>query len=159
MQVEGVPLPLVKAELADGLEEGEALNVPHRPPHLHHHDLRLLLLGHLADPFLDLVGDVGDDLDRLGEVLSPALLLDHREVDLPRGEVVPPGEVHVQEALVVADVQVGFGPVCGDEDLPVFVGAHRPRVHVDVGVYLDGRHPVPPGPEEGPEGGGEDPLA
>ena len=43
----------------------------------------------------------------------------------------PPGE-----ALVVAEVEVGLGAVVGDEDLAVLVGAHRPRIDVEVGVEL-----------------------
>jgi len=39
---------------------------------------------------LDLVGDVGNDLDGAAEVVAPALLLDHRAVDLARGDVVVP---------------------------------------------------------------------
>jgi hypothetical protein len=44
---------------------------------------------------------------------------------------------HAHEALVVAQVEVGLGPVVGDVDLAVLERAHRARIHVDVGIELD----------------------
>ncbi|MNJ66837.1 hypothetical protein D3C77_629510 [compost metagenome] len=40
------------------------------------------------------------------------------------------------EALVVAQVQIGFGAVFGDEHFTVLEGAHRARIDVDVRVEL-----------------------
>src|SRR5207302_11175422 len=45
-------------------------------------------------------------------------------------------EVLVDEALVVADVEVGLRPVLGDEYLAVLERAHRPRVDVEVRIEL-----------------------
>ena len=36
----------------------------------------------------------------------------------------------------MAEVQIGLGPVLGDEDLAMLVGRHGARVDVDVGVEL-----------------------
>src|SRR5881398_2284881 len=44
------------------------------------------------------------------------------------------GEVFVTEDG--ADVEVGLGPVLRDEDLAVLERAHRPWVHVEVGIEL-----------------------
>src|SRR6478736_6737376 len=44
------------------------------------------------------------------------------------------GEVLVDEALVVPDVEIGLGAVLGHEDLAVLEGAHRARVDVQVRV-------------------------
>ena len=83
--------------------------------------------GGLADDRLDLVGDVGNHLDRLAQILAAALLLDDGVVDAAGGEVVEPGHPGVGEALVVAQVEVGLGAVVGDEDLAVLERAHRAR--------------------------------
>ena len=40
------------------------------------------------------------------------------------------------EALVVAQVEIGLGPVVGHEDLAVLIGAHRARIDVEIGVEL-----------------------
>ena len=38
--------------------------------------------------------------------------------------------------LVMAEVEIGFRPVVGDEDLAVLVRAHRARIDVEVRVEL-----------------------
>src|SRR5205814_4539841 len=63
---------------------------------------------------LDLVGDVRDELYRAAEVVAPALLLDHRFVDLAGGEVVGAAHLRALQTLVVAQVQVGFRAVLRD---------------------------------------------
>jgi len=68
-------------------------------------------------------------------------------------------EVFVDEALVVAQVQVGLGAVVGDEHLAVLQGAHGARVDVDVGVHLLDADPEAAALEKAPDGGGGDALA
>jgi hypothetical protein len=68
-------------------------------------------------------------------------------------------QVDVEEALVVADVEVGLGAVLGDEDLTVLERVHRARVDVEIGVELLHRHLQPARPEQVSEGGGGEPLA
>jgi hypothetical protein len=79
---------------------------------------------------------MGDDLDGASEIVAAALLLDHRQVDLAGGPVAVPGGHHAGEALVVAQIQIRFGPVVGHVDFAVLIRAHRPRVDVDVRVEL-----------------------
>ena len=157
MDVEGVRPADVLPELPDGLEERLALDVADGAADLDEDDVHVV--GHRADAVLDLVRDVGDDLHGAPEIVAAALLLDHREVDLAGGPVVVLGGEGVGEALVVPEVEVGLGPVVGDVDLAVLVGAHGPRVDVDVGVELLQRHPVAVPFEQAPDGGGGQPLA
>src|SRR4051794_15624918 len=131
---------LVDLELAQRLEERQRLDVADRAADLGDHDVDLGRLGNEADAVLDLVGDVRDHLDGATEVVAAALAPDHRVVDRPRGGVRGPGGVHVGEALVVAQVEVGLRPVLGHEHLAVLERAHRARVDVDVGVELLDRH-------------------
>ena len=63
-------------------------------------------------------------------------LRDHLRVDLPGRDVGRLVEVDVEEALVVADVEVGLGAVVGDEDLAVLERVHRARIDVQIGVEL-----------------------
>jgi hypothetical protein len=135
----GVGRAQLQAELAHGLQEGQGLDVAHGAADLddgHIHRVGRAEAGAALDVFLDLVGDVRDDLHRLAQVVAAALLLQHGLVDLAGGEVV--GLLHPRgdEALVVAQVQVGLGAVVGDEHLAVLERGHRARVHVDVGSSL-----------------------
>ncbi len=78
----------------------------------------------------------GNHLDGRAEVVAAPLLGEDVLVDAPRRDVVVPGRRAAGEALVVPEVEVGFGAVVGDEHLAVLVGRHRPRVDVEVGVEL-----------------------
>ena len=40
----------------------------------------------------------------------------------------------VGEAFVMSQIQIRFRPVVGHEDFPVLIGAHRPRIHVQIRV-------------------------
>src|SRR2546425_7458707 len=124
-------------ELPDRLEERHALDVADRPADFHEDDVRLLFLSDRSELRLNLVRDVRDDLDRTPEVVSAALLLNHSAVDLAGRDVVVPGQVHVEEPLVVPEVEVHLGAVVEDEHLPVLVRVHRARVDVQVRVDLD----------------------
>src|SRR5215211_7910041 len=93
-------------------------------------------LGRAPNPVLDLVRDVRDHLDCGAEVFALALLSEHGVPDRSGGVAGVSRQVLVDEALVVADVQVGLGAVLGDEHLAVLERAHRARVDVQVRVEL-----------------------
>ena len=136
VDVEHVVAADVLAELADGLEEREALDVADRAADLGDEHVDLGELGQAVHAALDLVGDVRDDLHGAAEVVAAALLGDDAVVDAAGGDVGVALDELVEEALVVAQVEVGLGAVLGDEDLTVLERAHRPRVDVDVRVEL-----------------------
>ncbi len=92
--------------------------------------------GHLAHGILDLVGHMGNHLDGLAQVVAAAFLQDDLLVDAAGGVVVVAGERRVSEALIVAEVEVGFSPVVGDEDFAVLEGRHGAGIDVEVGVEL-----------------------
>ena len=139
MDVEGVLGSYIFAHLADGLEEGQALDIPDRSPDFHDDQFRACGFTHGHDAPLDLVRHVGDHLDGASQIVPSPFLGDDFVVDLSGRHIVGPRQVLVDKALVVAQVQVRLRPVLGDEDLPVLIGGHGPRVHVQVGVqFLDG---------------------
>jgi hypothetical protein len=139
VDVEGVAGSPVEAELADGLQEGERLDVTHGSAHFD--DGHIGALGILDDLALHLVGDVRDYLHRAAQVIPSALLVDDGKVHLAGGEVALLGEAGIGETLVMPQVQVGFGAIVGDEDLPMLERRHGSRVNVNVGVQLLQRNP------------------
>ena len=74
----GVARQLV-AELADGLEERQALDVADRAADLDQHDVGLVHVP--ADELLDRVGDVRDHLDGAAQIVAVALAAEHGPVD------------------------------------------------------------------------------
>ena len=128
----------VVAELADRLEERQALDVADRAADLAEDEIEILIA--VEDERLDRVGDVRDHLHRGAEIVAAPLLGDDVLVDAAGGDVVHAVRRPAGEALVVAEVEVGLGAVVGDEHLAVLVGAHRPRIDVEVGVELPQPH-------------------
>ena len=159
MHVHDVLVAHVVAHLADRFEERQRLDVADRSAHLDDADLGVARLGDALDVRLDLVRDVRNHLDRRAEIFAAPLLLDHRIVDLARRDVVGALEILVDEALVVAEIEVGLRPVLRDEDLAVLVRVHRPRIDVDVRIELLDRHAQAARLEEPSEGGRRDALA
>ena len=126
--------------LADGFQERHALDISHGPADFHQADVSPAPGRNLPNPVLDLVCDVGNDLDSLSQVVTSPLLCDNRLVDLSRGEVMVPGQFRIKEPFVIPEVQVHLTPVFQHENFPVLVGAHCACVNVDVGVDLDSRN-------------------
>ncbi len=135
MQEEDVVAADLVTDLAYRLKERKRLDVAHGAADLGDDHVHLGT-GHAADAVLDLVGDVGDHLHGVAEVLAAPLLGDDVRVDLAGGDVGRAVQLGVEESLVVADVEVGLGSVVCDEDLTVLERVHRPGVDVEVGVQL-----------------------
>ncbi len=159
MHETGVEARQLLAQLTDGLKERQAFDVAHRAADLHQDEvdfLAVLVEGRLQDEVLDLVGDVGDHLHGGAQIVPSPLLLQNGLVDAAGGDVVALGGRHAGEALVVAKVQVGLRPVVGDENLAVLVGAHRPRIDVEIGVELPKPNLVSAGLQQCAKGGGSE---
>ena len=146
------------AHLADGFEEGERFDVADGAADFDDGDVGAVG-GHLAHGVLDFVGDVGNDLDGFAEVVAAALLEDDLLVDAAGGVVVVAREGRVGEALVVAEVEVGFGAVVGDEDLAVLEGRHGAGIDVEVGVELHQVDAEAAALKQAADGGGRETLA
>ena len=123
-------------ELADGLEERQTFDVTDRAADLGDEHVGPRLGGQVGDPPLDLVGHVGDHLDRLAQVHPVALVLEHLLVHLTAGGRVGTAELGVGEALVVSEVEIRLGAVVQHVHLAVLVRAHGAGVDVQVGVEL-----------------------
>jgi hypothetical protein len=78
------------AELTNGLEERQRLDVADRAADFHDHNV--VLRRDALHRRLDLVGDVRDHLHRGPEVLASALLGDDVQVDAAGGDVIRLGE-------------------------------------------------------------------
>src|ERR1051326_6606633 len=135
VQVADIVASELEADLPDRLEERQRLDVADCAADLDDRHVRVARAA--LDERLDLVGDVRDHLDGAAEVVAAPLLLDHRLVDLAGGEVVVAAHLRALETLVVAQVEVGLGPVLGDENLAVLERRHRAGIDVDVRVQLD----------------------
>ena len=134
-------LPLFfKANLPDRLQKRLAFDVAYRAAYLRYHHLGAALLPHGIDKALDLVCDMRYHLHRPAQIGALALFFYHVVIDLARGEIGILVGVFVDKALVMPKVEICLRAVLGDENFPVLIRAHRPRIHVDIRVELLRRH-------------------
>ena len=150
---------LLVAHLPNRLEEGLTLNVADRAADFDDQYIGVGAHGEAAHALLDRVGDVGHGLDRAAEVVALALALDHGGRNLAHRDGGRAGQVLVEEALVVAEVEVRLRAVVGDEDLAVLVRRHRAGIDVEVRVKLLDRDAQAAAGEQFGEGSGGDALA
>src|SRR5713101_7576316 len=81
-----------------------------------------------------------NDLHRAAQIIAAAFTRDYRVIDLAGREAVLPTHRGGDVALVVPQVEVGLGPVIGDEHLAMLERIHGARIDVDVRVHLEQRH-------------------
>ena len=125
-----------EGNLPNRFDEGLRFNVTDGAADFGNDHIGVRLLTDAVHEILDFICNVRDDLHGRAEILAPALFIEDVPVDLAGCEVRVFVEVFVDEALVVAEVKVGFCAVFGHVDLSVLIRAHRAGVDVDVGVEL-----------------------
>src|SRR6185437_4918026 len=135
MDIERALAAEVVAHLANGFEEGQALDIAHRAADLAQNEI-LVAVEVSLDEFLDCVGNVRDHLDGGAQILAAALAADHRRIDAARRDAVaaPRGDAGV--ALVMAEIEIGLGAVVGDVDFAMLIRAHSPRIDIEVRIEL-----------------------
>ena len=124
---------------------GSPLNVADRSADFHHHDISLALLGGPRDGILDGIGDVGNHLNGAAEEIATTFLCEHVGINLSRGDGTELAHRLVDEALVVAEIQIGLRSVISNEHFPVLERAHGSRIHVQVRIQLLHKHLEPAG--------------
>ncbi len=127
------------ADLSDRFEERQTLDIAHRAADLDQDEVFRRFGEH---EFLDGVGDVRDHLHGGAEIFAAPFPADHARIDAAGGDVVALARIDAGEALVMAEIEVGLGPVVGHEDLAVLIGAHRAGIDVEVRIELAQPHGI-----------------
>ena len=121
--------------LANGLQERQNLDVAHGATNFGDDDIDIFGSDALNTAF-DLVSDVRNDLHRAAEIIPAAFGCQNGLINRTRRGVRRPGEVFIDEPLVVTEIQIGFTTVVGDENFAVFERVHRAWVDVDVRIQF-----------------------
>src|SRR5690242_5536476 len=117
MDVHGVVARKLVAKLPDCFEERQTLDIAYGAADLDKHEVECLVA--LENELLDGVGDVGNDLDGCAEIIASPLFRENLLIDASRRDVVLARRRNAGEALVMTEIEVGFGTVVGDEYLAV----------------------------------------
>ena len=86
------------------------------------------------DAIFDFVRDMRDDLNGFAEIFSFALIVEHRLIHLPTGQIVQASQLDVGESFVMAEVQVGFRAVIQHIHFAVLIRTHRAGIHVEIRI-------------------------
>ena len=121
-------------ELTNCLDEGLALDIADGTADLGDNDVAIL--SDAMELVLDFVGNVGNDLHRAAIISAAALAVQNGIEDLAGGHRAVARQIFVDEALIVAQIEVGFHAVLGDEHLTVLIGVHRAGIDVQVRIKL-----------------------
>jgi hypothetical protein len=77
---------------------------------------------------------------------------------LAGGDRAAPGQVRIQESLVVAQVQVGLAAIVGDEDFAMLMVSQIAWIYIEIGVELLDRDGEAARLEDSADGRSSDPL-
>jgi len=128
--------PTSRENLAYSLDEGLRFNIADGTADFGDDNVRRRVAADVVDKFLNLVGDMRNDLHGGAEVLAAALLVEDVPVNFTGRQIGVPVQVLIDEALVMSEVEVGLRAVLGHVDFAVLIRAHGARVDVDVRVEL-----------------------
>ena len=134
MDVERVVARQFVLDLADRLEERQALDIADGAADLAQHEVERVIA--VEDEILDRVGDVRNHLNRGAEIIAAPLLGQDVLVDAAGGDAVRLGRGPPGEALVVAEIEIGLGAVVGHEHFAVLVRRHRSGIEIEIGIEL-----------------------
>ncbi len=141
----------IHRQLTNGFKERQGFDITDSTADLNQHHVVTFTTGN--DALFDGVGDVRDNLYGGAQIVATALFAQNVGVDTASREVVTTGHFGANEALVVTQVQIGFGAVFSNEHFPVLDRAHGTRIDVDVRIQFHHGHIEATGFKNGCEGG------
>jgi hypothetical protein len=65
---------------------------------------------------------MGDNLNRLPQIISSPLTLNHMLVDLPGCDIMIPSQGDIQISLIISQIKVCFSAIIEDENFSVLCG-------------------------------------
>src|SRR5207237_5743521 len=112
----------VSRKFAKGVEKRQAFDIANRTADLD--DAKVVALGGQKYTPLDFVVNVRNHLDGCAKVVAPPLLLNDGVVDLTGSAVIKTAGGVLNEPLVMAQVQIGFGTIVRNEHFTMLERRH-----------------------------------
>ncbi len=124
-------------QLANSFNKGQAFDIAHGTADFGDDNV-VAILTEQQHAALDFVGDMRYHLHGFTEISAFALFVYNGLVYAPSGNVVGLRSENAEEALIVAEVEVGFGAIFRYITFAVLIGIERAGIHIDIGVeFLD----------------------
>jgi len=132
MQISDTFPAKLETKLADRFQKRQPLDVADRTADLAEHDIDIIDV--LQDALFDHIGDMRHHLHRAAEIIAMAFFGEHPGIDLAGGYAIRTPRRHTGEALIMAEVEIGLSTIIGNVDFTMLIGAHRPRIDIEIGI-------------------------
>ena len=128
-------------ELTNGFEKRQTLDVANGAADFAQHKVDFVIAD--ADEVLDFVGDVGNDLNRLAQIVAAAFFFQNVGIDATGRDRVGGTGGNAGEPFVVPQIEVGFRTVIGHEHFAMFERRHRAGINVQIGIEFSEANRIP----------------
>src|SRR5215813_12095945 len=91
------------------------------------------------DAILDLISNMGNDLNSATQIFSPAFFSNYRSIDLTSCHIISLMSRLIGKALIMSQIEIGLGTIISDKDLAMLIGGHCTRININVGIELHER--------------------
>ena len=108
-------------DLADSFQERQAFNVADGTADFRNDDIGIVVVTDAIDAILDFIRNVRNNLYRVAQIIAATFFLKDRPVNFTGRNVGVLPEVDVDEAFIVAEVEVRFCTVVGDENFTMLI--------------------------------------
>jgi len=130
----GIILSGFVAHLPNGFQERKTFDVPDRPPDFN--DCNIYILSDTANRGLDFIGNMGNYLNSLTEILPFSFFFYYGFIYFTGGGIVVLTKAHVRKPLIMAQIQIRFRSIICDKYFPVLERAHGAGINIDIGIQF-----------------------
>ena len=132
-----------KREFAQSLDVETIFVIARSAANFNEHDIDLVAVvarhGQLTQAHLHQTSDVRNHLHIAAEIAAATFAFEHLGVHLSRGNEILARELLAENALVGAQIHVGFASIGEHKHFAMAIGIERARIDVEIALHLDGR--------------------
>ena len=137
MHVDNILPANILPHLPHCLKEELIFDIPYCSAYFHYHQISRFFLGDFINVVLNDIGNMGNVLNGLSQVVPSSLFFSYHVKYLAHGQVPLGLAPDTQESLVVPKIHIHFPPVIEDKYLPVLKWIHCSRINIEVAVTFD----------------------
>ena len=134
MDQDSIVMADLMLKLADRFQKGLALNISHSAAYLDNGNLRIFGGEIAVKTTFDLIGNVGNHLNRAAAEIAPSFLLKYAPVYLSGGYIGVSGKAFVNKAFIVSQIQIRLCTVICHKYFAVLYRIHGAGVNINIGV-------------------------
>jgi len=128
----GIFLTERKTHLPDSFKKRLALNITDCSSNFDNH--YIVVVRDRIKGVLDLISHMRDYLNGLAQIISMSFLPDNLLINPAGGPVMVFGSSGQSKPFIMSQIKIGFGPIVGNKDFTMLVGAHCSRVNIKVWI-------------------------